>query len=756
MAAILFGEYMYRKTIMPFSGARSLLPLAMGCGLIAGAHAENLALEEILVTAEKRESSLQDTPISLLAFSNERLERFGITDLADVAGLAPNVTITPFPNSRSSLVVFMRGVGNNDSQTTQDPAVGVYIDGVYVARSVGLSSDVADLERIEVLRGPQGTLYGRNTTGGAINLITAKPSDEFGFSQKVGAGNRGFWQSLTKIESGKVGPVAGKLSYLKSGHDGWVENTGEGDNFGEERKEAGRVALRWDVSDSITVDYAYDFSEIEGPQHYYQKTVTLDPVLSTLFQLDSPASEGRQSKASWWRKADPSRTEISGHSLTVTWDTAIGQLKSITGYRELEESITQDYGAGDKFFEANVDIEQDQFSQEIQLVGDAGESWRYVAGLYYFEEESYEAEFNRGIGLVPGSYEPNEDRQIASEAEASAVYGQVTWSPEALAHRLDVTLGGRYTVDKRAATKDSSIYFSNGEQSGSDEWSNFNPSLTLDYAWTDQLSTFAKVVTAYKAGGYNVRSTEEGFQPPFDEENMTSYEIGLKSSWFDNRMTLNAAAFHAEYEDLQTQQITDNSTIFLTDVYNVGEAEIDGFEMDLMAVLARGLTLQISYGYTDADFIEYLDQRETVASPIPGQNMANPDFGKNVADRTEMPYAPEHNYTVGLEYQRPLSGGNIQGGAMLTASVDYAWTDERFGTAFNDDMEGFKMDDYGIVNARLALSDIAVGEGDLEIAVWGRNLDDEEYKVHAISLGLYRSAIFGEPRSYGLDLKLSF
>ncbi|WP_372865324.1 TonB-dependent receptor [Spongiibacter sp.] len=735
-------------------GRRSLIATLVA-GLMSGAAlANDLALEEVLVTAEKRESSLQDTPISLLAFSNERLERFGITDLADVAGLAPNVAITPFPNSRSSLVVFMRGVGNNDSQTTQDPAVGVYIDGVYVARSVGLSSDVADLERVEVLRGPQGTLYGRNTTGGAINLITAKPGDEFAFSQKVGVGNRDHWQSLTKIESGKVGPVAGKLSYLESGHGGWVENTGEGENFGEERKKAGRLALRWDVSDALTVDYAYDFSEIEGPQHYYQKTEVLDPTFSAFFGLNSPASESRQGKASWWRKADPSTTEISGHSLIVTWDSAIGQFKSITGYRELEEHITQDYGAGDQFFEANVDIDQEQFSQEFQLVGDAGESWRYVAGLYYFEEESYEAEFDRGIGLVPGSYDPNEDRQIDSEAEASAVYGQLTWSPAALDHRLDLTLGARYTVDKRAATKDSSIYFSNGPQSGSDEWSNFNPSLTVDYAWTDSFSTFAKVVTAYKAGGYNVRSTEEGFQPPFDEENMTSYEVGVKSSWLDNRVTFNAAVFHSEYEDLQTQQITDNSTIFLTDVYNVGEAEIDGFELDVMAVLVRGLTLQASYGYTDADFIEYLDQRETVASPIPGQTQPNPDFGKNVAHRTKMPYAPEHNYTLGLEYQRSLE--SLPTSPLLTASVDYAWTDERYGTAFNDDMEGFKMDDYGIVNARLALSEISLGSADLEIAAWGRNLDDEEYKVHAISLGLFRSAVFGEPKSYGVDLKLSF
>ncbi|WP_286695773.1 TonB-dependent receptor [Spongiibacter sp. UBA1325] len=718
-------------------GRRSLLATAI-CGLMsAGAVANDLALEEVLVTAEKRESSLQDTPISLLAFSNERLDRFGITDLADVAGLAPNVTITPFPNSRSSLVIFMRGVGNNDSQTTQDAAVGIYIDGVYVARSIGLGSDVADLERIEVLRGPQGTLYGRNTTGGAINLITAKPADEFGVSQKVSVGNRDYWQSLTKIESGKVGQFAGKFTYMESAHDGWVKNTGSGDNFGAEDKKAGRVAVRWDASESVTVDYAYDFSEIEGPQQYYQPTESFVP------GLYPNASDQRSETGSWSGGVKPSNTDISGHSLTVTWDTAVGTVKSITGYRELEESIEQNYGGGAPGFAVSVDIDQDQFSQEFQLVGDAGANIRYVAGLYYFEEDGLEEEFD--TAPVPPTFAifPVEDRTIKSDAKAYAAYGQITWSPEALEQRLDVTLGGRYTVDKRSATKDSSVYFVGGEQSDSDEWSNFNPSLTLDYAWSDDLSTYAKVVTAYKAGGYNVRSTEAGFQPPFDEENMTSFELGMKSSWLNNRITANASVFHAEYEDMQLQQVTNNATIFLTDVYNVGEAEIDGLELDVMAVLVPGLTMQLSYGYTDADFVEYIDQRNGA-----------PTQGQNIADQAEMPYAPEHNYTIGLEYQRAVgTGANT---SMLTASLDYSWTDERYGTAFNDDIEGYFLDDYGVVNGRVALSGMTIGSTELEVAFWGRNLDDEEYKVHSISLGAYQSAYFGEPKSYGVDVKLSF
>jgi iron complex outermembrane receptor protein len=719
------------ETKMTNLGKTALALAIMGAFTSSMTYAEELAgkslsLEEVLVTAEKREESLQETPISILAFSAEKLARFGVTDLGDISGLAPNVEITPFPISRSSLIVFMRGVGNNDSQSTQDPAVGVYLDGIYMARSIGLTSDVADLERIEVLRGPQGTLYGRNTTGGAINLITAKPADEAGLSQTVSRGNRSYWRSLTKIESGKIGNVAAKLSYLRSAHDGWVNNTGPGKNFGEEDKSAGRFALRWDVSDAMSIDYAYDFSEIDGPQHFYQPIAGASPNPAV------PANDSRNGSGQWFGGVLPSNTEISGHSLIVSLDTSAGVLKSITAYRELNELTVQDYDAGTPGFRVNGDVDQEQISQELQLVGDYGSDMNYVAGLYYFRETGNELESDTYGGF------PLEKRQIISESEAQAIYGQLTWSPTALDHRLDITLGGRYTVDDRSADK-SSITFTGGPQSGSESWSHFNPSLTVDYAWTDTLSTYGKVVSAYKSGGFNVRSTEAGFQPPFDEENILSYEVGLKSTWLDRRISFNAAAFHAEYTDMQLQQITNNSTIFLTDVFNVGEAEIDGFEFDLMAVVVEGLTLQASYGYTDADFVEFIDQR-------PGQ----PTFGQDVSDRAVMPYAPEQSFTVGLDYETQISIGVLQ------ASVDYSWRDERYGTAFNDDLQGFFLDDNGIVNARLAVTEISVGDASLEVAAWGRNLDSEEYKVHSISLGTYRSAYFGEPKSYGVDITLRF
>ncbi len=747
---------------------KSLAALTAMAILPAGevlAQKRSTQLEEVVVTAQKREESLQDTPISLAAFSGDHLEQFGIDDLGDITARTPNVDITPFPNSRSSLVIFMRGVGNNDSQTTQDPAVGVYVDGVYVGRSIGLTKDVADLERIEVLRGPQGTLYGRNTTGGAINMISAKPAGEFGLKTILAAGNRDYRKALVQLDTPTLANLSAKVSYSKAEKGPWVDNAKGGKGFVEEDREAARFVVRWDASDVFSVDYAYDMSEIVGPQPFYQvlrinedrvvtpqylanaiaggasqETVTAlqnDLIVGTLFtpQFRERASEDRLDEGQWDVPVEDSVTDVSGHTLTLTWDLPFGTLKSISAYREVSEDVIMDYGAGVEWFDVMVKIDQDQTSQELQLVGDISDSLNYVAGLYYFEENGFEHEVDTIAGSV------GEDRTIVSENKASAIYGQLNWTPESL-RALTWTLGARYTEDDRCATK-RSINFTNSPnntQSACDTWSNFNPSLTASYDINDQVNTYAKVVTGYKSGGYNVRSTEAGFQPAFDEEEMISYEVGVKSTLLDNRVRLNAAAFYSDYTDMQIQQILDNTAVFLTDVFNAGEAEIAGFEVDVTAVLAEGLTLNVGYGYIDAEFVEVID------------NNPNSDtFMQDVSDNYIMPYAPENTYSVVLEYQFPYFGiGNLR------AMVDYNWRDERYGTASNDDIEGFFLDDYGLLGARLNWSEIDLGGVEMSVALWGKNIMDEEYIVHDISQAYFHSGYFGELASYGLDVTLQF
>ncbi|ROS04850.1 iron complex outermembrane receptor protein [Sinobacterium caligoides] len=743
-------------------------------GLLSGnaVAAENLALEEIVVTAEKREATLQDTPISLAAFDDTALTKFGIDNMGDLEGLTPNLSITPFPNSRSSLVVFIRGIGNNDSQTTQDPAVGVYMDGVYIGRSVGLTTDVAALERIEVLRGPQGTLYGRNTTGGAINYVTAKPSQEFAFEQTIGAGNNDHWASKTTIDSGEVvDGLTGKLTYLRSHNGGWVENLGNGNDFGEEDNEAGRIALSFAATEALTVDYSYDFSEVEGPQQFYQSTAvpagaeqamaynlaasgfTPESVAfyAPIFTAGLQGNDKRQSEGQWSGDVEDSQTKVSGHNLTVSYDLGGAVFKSITGYRKLDESIVQDYSGGPaEGFHVNVDIAHEQWSQEFQLVGDVGERLSYVAGLYYYYEEGLEKEADTAPGMypIPGVKPTGQgvgfvskyvivDRYIDSENTAYAAYGQLTYTPALLDDRLDLTVGVRYTEDHREVEKADIINFpTDAAVKGKQTYSNTNPSFTALFNWTDDLSTYAKVVNGYKSGGFNARSTYEGIQRPFDEEELWSYEAGLKSMWLDNRLRVNAAVFYNDYENMQIQQITDNSKIFLTDVFNAGEATTQGIELDVTAQLTKTLAITANYAYLDADF----------------DKVTNGNTGADVTADYTMPFAPEESYSLVLDHVVPL------GEQVLRSTLNYNWRGVQYGTAANADMKGFEVPHYGLLNGRIALEGVALGEnsGELTLALWGKNLTDEEYIVHSISQGVTHNGYFGEPRSYGLDLTYNY
>nr|WP_239547536.1 TonB-dependent receptor [Spongiibacter marinus] len=222
---------------------------------------QRYALEEVVVTAQKKAESLQDAPISLTAFGQQALENKGINSLADIGANVPSMSIEPFPINNATLRIFIRGIGISDAQITQDPPVGIYMDGVYIARSTGTALDVADLERIEILRGPQGTLYGRNTTGGAINLVSKRPNTEaFEFEQKFTVGDRYLLTSKTSANIPITDTLAAKLAFLHTEQDGFVENTGPGGDFGDREVQGYRMDVRWDINDSLTLDYAYDHS----------------------------------------------------------------------------------------------------------------------------------------------------------------------------------------------------------------------------------------------------------------------------------------------------------------------------------------------------------------------------------------------------------------------------------------------------------------------------------------------------------------
>ncbi|CAD7340169.1 TonB-dependent receptor [Sphingomonadales bacterium 56] len=684
-------------------------------------------IEEIVVTAQKRSESLQKTPISMMAMTGADIEKKGIADITDLRTLVPSLAVTPHPNSATTARVFIRGIGNNDDQITVDPSVAVYLDGIYIARNQGLSAEVAEVERIEVLRGPQGSLYGRNATGGAINYITrAAELGEFSAKQTLAIGNYDQFRSRTRVNIPVGEALAVELGYLHSQKDGFVGNPGTGvDRWGDQRRDAYRAAVLWQPTDALQLRYTYDRSDINDTP-VFMVAAPFYPRMADRPTAGSPLV----------RNLMPNDATSQGHNLTISWEVADDvTLRSLTGYRKLSSITNQNYltGVAGPFplILTGFDQKQDQWSEELQLVGSAFDRrLDYVLGAYYFDEDGESSDYSAITGR------PRMDRVATIHNRAYALYGQATLRP-AFMEGLYLTGGLRWSRDERKATLDQTIVPATGSPTvlprgaGDNHFSNISPSLVIGYNANANLNIYAKYARGYKTGGYNIRASSIArFNEGFGPETLDSFELGIKSSWLDNHLQANLALFRSNYKDIQTNIQSDPTNVAITDVFNAGKARIQGFELDLIAKPIDALTLSVNYAYLDAKFQQILDQA-----------------GNDITSRYTFVEAPKHTLTTSLEYRFPDTPIGV-----LTANIDY-FLKSKVSTSTADPR--YVIGDYGLLNARLTLSDIPVGFGSWRLSAFGKNLTDKEYYIAHFNGGL-PSAIFGDPRTYGLELTFEY
>ncbi|WP_101757259.1 TonB-dependent receptor [Oceanicoccus sp. KOV_DT_Chl] len=692
-------------------------------------------LEEILVTARKREESAQDIPLAITTLDEGFLEKIGFADLSDLAEKVPSLSIEPFPTSSSTLVAFMRGVGTIDAeQASRDAGVGIYLDDVYLGRANGLAADMADIKRIEVLRGPQGALYGRNTIGGAIKYVTADPSGTLGFKQTLNMGNRGYLRSLTSIDVPTWLGVDARVSYLTSEKEGLVANAGSGDDFGEQDREGYRVSLKSDLADTLLFQYAYDHSEQEGTSLYAQRGgPSATPGLAT------PLYTRRLGQS--FRPVDlpiKDNFEHNGHALRMTWDaTPTMTFKSITAYRNVESERLNDSVEAFGLPVVNAGtLDQSQFSQEFLLNGSLEEKRvDYIVGLYYFKETADQktAGLTNAFALIENPFDPfNAFRppqltDLAAPLEAdvvnasSAVFGHVTWVPPIAGDQLSVSLGGRYSRDEREMERTiSGVAIDTGGELSKD-YTSFDPSLTVDYQWSDNVHAYIRLATAYRSGGFNLRA---GTSDPFDQEELLAYELGFKSTLWDQRLRLNAAIFRSEYDDIQLDFV--NPMDFTISTINASDATIEGVEFELTVLPTDGLELGVDYAYLDAD------QKDAVIDPFTQQSL----------EGTSLPHTPRHKYNTYSRYT--LAALPI---GMLTAEINYSWHDEQTSNGGPGSADRPR-EDFGLLGARLSLYQIPTGNGDLSVSLWGKNLENAEYQLFALA----GADVYGELRSYGVDV----
>lgn len=756
--------------------------LAMAVGLATGlGSAHSLALEEVIVSAQKRAESLQDVPVAIAALDAESLESMGVVNAVDVGASMPSLQMPAYPFSNNNVALFIRGIGNADSIVlTKDPTVGIYYDGVYAARSTGLLADLTDLERVEILRGPQGTLYGRNTTAGAVSFISAKPTGEMEVDQLFSYGNYDAWRSVTHVNLPDSNGFRAKFSAAFSDRDGWVKNEGPNEtddgvynDYYEKETRGFRIALSYDGIDNLLVDYSYDTSDVQSTPGYFQyggpvgiNTLGFVPITDSfgerLKHTRSPLGGG--AFAYYLPESD---TEVDGHNLTITYDiNDTMTLKSITGYRKFDDDVSQNFSesfglAGT--LATHTITKHDQFSQELQLVGDT-ERVRYVAGLYYFEESGDQTEnqyLDRQVVDTTGALAfdfvtglPCSDGRdgapvctdfaaatlphflgeyaIDAEVKSWAAFGQATFTPDILDDRLDLTLGLRYTDDEREATRtyDAWVYNLYSDGATDSEKQKFDYTLVADYTWTDDVSTYAKVATGFRSGGSSRNGAN--FNIPFDNEDLISYELGWKSELMDRRVRFNGAVFMMEVTDIILDYLPDPIlTPQLTEGFNTGEVEITGLEIDAEATVTENLYVGFNFAYLDYDFSDVIF----------------PD-GLDRTDTTELVWAPEYAYAIRADYNVPLTSGLGE----LRIHVDYSWQDDQFALANTDSGEVI-VGDYGLLNARVGVADIDLFGGDFQFSVWGRNLTDEDSANYQIGA---TAATFLQPMTYGVDVRFRF
>ncbi len=730
-------------------------------------------LEEVIVTARRRNENLQEIPVSVTAFTSADIEAVGITDISHISELTPNLIIQPNTGGNDGTLICMRGLCRTDFTITEDPMVGVYLDGVYIGKSIGSLFDVAELERIEVLRGPQGTLYGKNTLGGAVILHTRKPSGEFGAKATLTAGNFGRLDGKVYVDIPVTSQLAASVAVLSKRRDPFVDNN-LGDDIWDEDNLALQGAVQWNPSDAFTVDYAYDWQK-KRERAMVPQVTSASGVLGQLYAANVNTGRADEVNSFGISRND---TDLQGHALTLTWE--LGDrgsfegltLKSVSGYRQADNHLVNNVlGTATPLLFNNPDIfDVDSRSQEFQLSGSAFNGYAdFVVGAFYFNEQGDYLNTQQ-IDL----FSQNQGIYTAIDNTSKALFAEVTFN---FTEKLKASVGLRYTDEERE--QEHSVTDNNFGVTFLDtktqtfgvfdpntltysftpqfyptkiDGSSTAPRLSASYQWNDDLMTYITYARGFKSGGFNARSTTALQWGPYDDMQVDSYEVGFKSDWADNRVRFNLTAFREEITDGQTQVNAvdaDNAGAggFSTVVQNAAEATIIGLEAELVVQLIAGLNVNAGYGYVDPEYDEFIS-----FDNLTGEL-------SDISDDRAFEFTPENSYNVSLNYTFPQFSEN----GTLHARLDWAGQSKVRFTPKISGNNDLAQQSYDLFNARLSYADIAMGDGALTISLWGRNLTDEEYKIggyefdiSGFGLGRVGANQWGEPRTYGLDVSYRF
>ena len=771
----------------------------------AAADASDSGLTEIVVTATKRETNLQKTPISISVLGMEEIKKRHVQSLFDLAdGAIPSLRIATFEARQSALTIGIRGIVPDDAnQPAREQGVGIYLDGVYLGRQHGLNATLYDVERIEVLKGPQGTLFGRNTEGGALSMVLKAPTGEFGGRFSAGIGNYGAYNAQLHMDLPEYHNISVKVDGVIQHQDPTIKNSLPGQaGWNQYHRYGGRITARWKPVDGLTADFSFDKARDENTP-FYSQLLNYNPQntpIGTVYATDPASTTGAKA---WFTDSTLTTKGIAplppqvqyGAGRAETADIGVPQqvsvgktqgftanvkykvspdveLRSITAWRTVSDDQWDNSGGAHRtpVYTPNgnfsryslAQLDQRQFSQELQAVGSLG-NVDYVLGLYYFNERAEDAArtpntnkwVTNGSGVVTG-YTINDPQTFptASVSRASiaysksyAAYGQLTWNP---IDPLRITVGGRYTKDK----KNGRLFTVNNAATNftfNQENNRFDPMVVVAYDVTPDVNVYAKYATGYRAGGASSRSLN---YRSFGPEEVKSYEIGLKSEWFDRKVRFNVAGYIMDRTDTQVDfnyfipQPDGTVRNTLETVNAAGTTKIRGVEADLTIRPVEGLSMGLSYAYT---YTNVPLARNTVQEALNAS--LTPPVTTPVFEPVYILYTPKNAASGSIDYELPV--GNA--GAMLRLHADANYSDPVHTFAAEDVLTEKSF----IVNARVALADIPVSDRGQKVtfAAWARNLFNEEHiyrrsNANGAVLGDYVN--YNAPRTFGADVTVNF
>jgi len=759
-----------------FLAGVSLLATAAGAQT---APAPQNRIDDIIVTAQKREQNLQEVPISITALTPATLEANRITTVGDLNAIAPNVTVRPTPGGTAAPTFTMRGLSNVATAPGVDKGISLYVDGVYLSSSQGSVFELADIERIEVLKGPQGTLFGRNSTGGAISIITRDPPGEFGARQDLTFGNYKQFRSRTRVDSPQFGPFAASVIYAHSERRGDVRNLGAGTvwdfteatngkwgrrrsprHLGDQNVEAVSAAIKGDF-DALTLVYKYDWTEndytpdAQGVIHFQPNAVpgsTGQLVGGTIAFQPNPAIltpvSKKRPKAVNNAYSTESFLRNQGHNLTAQW-VASDQIsfRNIFSWRKVSvDSTFQLDGMGGLInviapplgpigaplilVASNVSHRSKQWSNEIQI-NISTQGFDLTAGYLHFEEDVLTdgppgARSVLQFATVPGYVIPGVGRLMSTlDIQSDAFFFQLELHPT---ERLDVILGSRLTLDKKSGDDNAVL----GRPLKFD-YKHDEPTwlIGLNYDVTDDVMVYGKFSTGYISGGQLATLT---YRP----EKVQSWEGGVKADLFDRRLRTNLAVFHADYDDLFIGTL--GSLVGIPGapqvIINGGKARAWGFELENTVAPVENVTLGANLGYTNFKYKE--------VNPVIGNiNNFLPQF------------RPKWTANLWAQYDTPPVIGN----AFVSLRADASYRSKTYGHYAPIDQaarDAITIKSVWLLNARAALTDLELGRAKAQVALWGRNLTNDKSPGFMVGLGFLYSGSYERARTYGVDVTLEF